>query len=830
MYSSCTIFRHFHLIAKMRKEVLLITCLSCLIDVYGQVIINELMQSNVDCIMDDMNDFPDSWIELYNEGMTDISLQDYRIGKKKDWQSAWQLPDVKISSKGFVIIYCDKASQGLHTNFRLESGKGCEVWLFHDSKVVDQVTDLQKQPAPNIAYGRLNESGKEWGYQLEPTPGSNNCGATSDRILGFPIFSETGRVITGEQSLSLTLTMPNGTPEGAEIHYTTDGSEPTRFSTVYNLPITINSTTVVRACIFFDGWLSPRSVTQSYIFFSREMTLPLISITTDKRYLKDSKIGIYIDGNYESGKKNYEHNWRRPMNIEVFDNIDMPSVINQLCEGRVAGGATRGADLKSMVVYAHQRFGTKHFAYEFFPDQKPGIKEFKSIMLRNGGNDFDYLYMRDPIVQRSMATHVDLDWQAWQPAIIYINGEYKGMLNIRERSNEDYVWSNYNKLDDIDMIENWKELKEGSWDNYNELMDFCKQHGHTLAEFEQIVDCDEYSNLILMNLYFNNFDTPGNNWMMWRPRQEGGRWRFVAKDTDFTLGLYGASPDYKILEWFYNPDYDREHNWGANSSEATRLFRRLMEDEVFNQRFIDKAAIYMGDFLNEKGIRAVWDPMYELFKTEFTYHRRLYQYNQWWPRNYNEELRDARNWLSRRTDQFYQQLGDYYKLGSPIKLTINKRTERVEDIDITFNGHKLSNGMFDGKFFAGREVVLSGEAYGGRTGSGWNVLTISSKGAVNTQVNGANYKFVMPQCTSLTITPMMTDASAINHLGSNQWTWHLEGEQLILTQVPSGTVVHLYDLRGMLLYNIIADGSVINIRLTHNKLHILKVGTQVIKL
>ena len=80
--------------------------------------------------------------------------------------------------------------------------------------------------------------------------------------------------------------------------------------------------------------------------------------------------------------------------------------------------------------------------YEFFPDQKPGLTDFKSLLLRNAGNDFDYLYMRDAIIQRTVASHVDIDWQAWRPAIVYINGVYKGMLNIRERSNEDYVYTN----------------------------------------------------------------------------------------------------------------------------------------------------------------------------------------------------------------------------------------------------------------------------------------------------------------------------------------------------------------------------------------------------
>lgn len=124
------------------------------------------------------------------------------------------------------------------------------------------------------------------------------------------------------------------------------------------------------------------------------------------------------------------------------------------------GGASRGSGLKSLAVYANKRFGEKRFYHEFFPDQTPGIDEFKSIEMRNAGNDFDYMYMRDAVIQQSMGLHADLDWQPSRPVILYINGEYKGIMNIRPRSNEDNIYSFYDGLEDIDMFENWNELKE----------------------------------------------------------------------------------------------------------------------------------------------------------------------------------------------------------------------------------------------------------------------------------------------------------------------------------------------------------------------------------
>jgi len=748
----------------MKKLLLLLAAATCH-HVMGQtLVINELMQSNIDCVMDDLNDYPDSWVELYNPTSAALNLQDYKIGTKENASKAWQLPSRMVPPGQRVLIYCDKAGEDagvspMHTDFRLESGKGCNVYLFKGETVCDEVIDLKKQPAPNIAYGRKTDGNGEWGYQQKATPGAANYGQLCQDILKAPEFSRSGSVMAGTTTFSLTLSAPDGSPAGTTIRYTLDGSEPTLNSPLYQHPITISKTTIVRATLFCNGWLSPRSACHSYIMFpnNRALTLPVISIMTDKKHLDDPKIGIYVDGTYQNGKKNYQFDWRRPINLEYFETADEDSRLNQLCETRIAGGATRSNALKTLAVYANKRFGEKRFSYEFFPDQRPGQKDFKSLMLRNAGNDFDYLYLRDAIIQRNMASHTDLDWQAWRPAIVYINGVYKGMLNIRERSNEDNIYTNYDGLEDIDMFENWNELKEGDWDNYNAFKAFYTEHGHTLAEYAEWMDWKEFLNLMVMNLYYNNLDAPGNNIVMWRPKASGGKWRWIAKDTDFGLGLYGVSYGYKSLEWINNPNYDADHNWGANGYEGTRLFRRLMEDADFKREFIDRACIYMGDFLNEQGTWAVWDPMYEQIKTEFPEHRKLYQYNQWWPAPYADEMNNARNWVKYRTNAFYTQLGNYYGLGTPIVMTINKGTEDMLD-ELTFNGVKLSRQVFDGRFFPNRQMTITGKAVAGKEITGWKVKI----GYNTSEVSGDVLTMVMPQTGSVVIQPVIGEASGIN--------------------------------------------------------------------
>ena len=742
----------------------------------AQLIINEVMQSNIDCIMDDLNEFPDSWVELYNSGDQAVNLQDYKLGLKEDAGSAFQLPSQTVTAHGYIVIYCDKSDEptGLHTDFRLDSGKG-NVYLFHGDEV--ETLALKKMPAPNIAYGRATDGADAWGYQQTPTPGAANCGSICSTLLGEPVFSEKGRVLTSSGSISLTLSLPEGSPEGTVIRYTTDGTEPTQSSNLYQSPFTINSNRVIRAKLFCDGYLSPISTAQSYIFLGRDMKMSVISIVTDDRYLNASDIGIIKN----NPNKNNKHDWRRPINIEMFDEAGAGSFINQLCETRVGGGQSREHPLKTLIVYANKRFGEKRFSHEFFPDQKPGLTEFKSLMLRNSGNDFAYLYMRDPIIQRVMGQNTDIDWQAWKPAIIYINGTYKGMLNIRERSNDDNVYTNYDGLEDLDMIEvsqensqMVEELKAGTWDRYNAFKAFYHESGHTMEEYNQIMDCQEYINIMAMNLYYGNRDFPGNNLVVWVPTAEGGRWRWIAKDTDYSLGLYGGtggSANHNIIEWIYGANNAGSEKW-ANTAEATQLFRSLMEDPNFQREFIDHCAIYMGDFLNARGTHKIWDPMEDLVKSELLLHRELYPSKSMWEwqvpdqqKKIDDEISSVSTWLSQRTDNFYNFLANHsaYNLGTPTPLVLNKDvaeevTTIVNGIEIKYFDSEHPYPYFDGKFFANRQLTVKGKAGEGRKVIGWKIdKTNSNNSTSSTTVYEPIYTFDMPSCKSLVLTALFAD-------------------------------------------------------------------------
>lgn len=796
----------------------------------AQLVLNEFMQSNVETIMDDICEFPDSWVELYNPGTESVNLSDFSIGIEEKASKAYKLPAKEVPAGGHILVYCDKESQGLHTDFRLESGKNGAIYLFKGGEIADELTKIAKMPAPDIAYGRKSDGDKKWGYELQPTPGYANEGGISDVILSEPVFSIPGGVYQ-TMSFSLELSLPDDAPEGTSIHYTTDGTEPTKDSRVYSETLNFSSSRVVRAKLFAEGAISRPSTTNSYLVLGRRVTLPVVSLTTDPKYLNDSKIGIYP--NNDGDKKKVD--WRRPVNFEYFPAPNSEAALNQLCETRVSGGATRGAKFKSQVVYANKRFGEKRLEYEFWPNSKPGMTDIKSIMLRNAGNDFDYMYFRDAAIQMNMATHCDLDWQAYQPAIVFINGQYRGMLNIRERSNEDNIYSNYNKLEDIDMFENWTELKTGTWDNYNDFKALYSDSETSFAELEKVMDVNEFMNLMILNIFHNNLDFPGNNICMWRPTAEDGKWRWVCKDTDFGLGLYGRDANYQYFKWLDTPNYDPSNNW-ANRPQDTKLYHTLIGTPEGKELFINKFIVYMGDFLNGETIRQTIDSLYRNINYEYPHHRKLV--NEWWPNHY-DEVSNAKKWAQNRTSFMWTQLKNKFLLGDQKIVNVNLTAPDINKCNFTYNSIPMTKGTFKGNDYVGRTIKIVGT---GKTDNyrvvGWElntdakVKTIKGNELTLTISDKVSYYIINAIVRSkdepdLEIDPEDEEPSNPDSPDEDLDPYvAINGHHIFIDKLSEGTNIYLYSIQGKLVDQHVMTNAPYNLTVVQNGLYILKINNK----
>lgn len=364
------------------------------------------------------------------------------------------------------------------------------------------------------------------------------------------------------------------------------------------------------------------------------------------------------------------------------------------------------------------------------------------------------------------------------------------MLNIRERSNDDNIYSNYNGLEDIDMIEisheevnnqdmYVEELKAGDEEFYEAFKTFYSQTGHTLAEYEEYMDVSEYLNIVIMNLFYGNIDFPGNNLVLWRPNNDDKdsglpkRWRFIAKDTDFGLGLYGRKPDYNTIKLLYDQSYDSGNAW-AFTEPATRLIKNMLEDPDILNLFIDKCCVFMGDFMNASGTGEIIDKIQTEAMEEFVAHRNKYNSGHDNRTDINNKFDNAKKWLTgyteqswghsttynSRTDYFYDFIRQKWGLGTAIPVTINKEVDATKIPDeVLVNGIKLTKGVFDGKLFLNREITLEGKTNNGNglSVTKWEIKTIANGVENTTYSNGPTYTFNVPSCTKLSINAVMVE-------------------------------------------------------------------------
>ncbi|KDN58849.1 CotH kinase family protein [Exiguobacterium sp. AB2] len=450
-----------------------------------------------------------------------------------------------------------------------------------------------------------------------------------ERLPDRPTFSVDSGIIAPGTTLSLEAT------DGADIFYTTDGSDPTPESTRYMSPITLdpsltadvpvlsNNRTatnrtpptfergaaeralVIRAISVKDGATSALS-TRTYLLDADLFTsnLPVVSLTTDARNLFDEKIGIYTpgdvpDGPLEIGRGNFfetGREWERPAHLDYFEGGE--HVFGQDIGIRIHGGFSRGLAQKSLRLYARSEYGQSRFYHPFFPGNDE--TEFNRLLLRNAGNDWQGAMLRDAFMQELLADR-PLDFQDYQPTIVLVNGEYWGLHNLRELYSPDYFEIKYD-IDETELaiLEADQDMPDGfvietgqdaDLIHYREMVRFAETNdlneSDKFTELERQMDVDNFLEYVAYQAFYGNLDSMFNNYIVWRKATEltdddvyghDGRWRWVVFDLD--QGFAGRLP----LEESINYDMFA-YLTGPGPEHA--LFRSLMASTEGRERFVE---------------------------------------------------------------------------------------------------------------------------------------------------------------------------------------------------------------------------------------------------
>lgn len=388
--------------------------------------------------------------------------------------------------------------------------------------------------------------------------------------------------------------------------------------------------TVVRARAFKTGAMPSPIVTKTYFVTpegSSRFALPVISLSVTESKFFDYEDGIFVAGkdfddwralnptedadiynvNEETGNANYVRSGdatEQVGNINYFVNGN--EVLNQNLGIRINGGNSRGIASKSLRLYARGELGSGSFNYPFFASET--YNSYKRLVLRNSGQDFYSTMFRDAL-GHTLINGLKTETRAYQPSVVFLNGEYFGILNIRERYDRHFFERKYGILEgELDYLKDDLTADEGDDEHYLAMQTYLENNSLVnQANYDYIatqLDPEDFRDYYISNIYEQNTDWPGWNTVFWRKRTaayepnapfgQDGRWRTAINDLDDGTGYFPSGSDHNTLEFATATgvfDY-------PNPEWATLILRRLLENNEFKLNFINRFADVLNTYFH----------------------------------------------------------------------------------------------------------------------------------------------------------------------------------------------------------------------------------------
>lgn len=690
----------------------------------SSILFNEICPSNIDQWVDPSFNYG-GWVELYNPTSTDIDITEWYLSDNLE-----KLQKVKISqttsvpANGFCTLWFDHYN--LWSTKTIDMKLDCDGASLYLSDSSGELVAAIDYPiaVSRCSWARTENGGETWNYCANPTPGlSNNSSKfASERLAAPEVDIESQIFSSGTKTLNVTI------PEGCTLRYTTNGSAPTETngSTSTTGRFTTTATCRYRFRLFKDGYLPSPVVNRTLIKSSLAIEIPILSISGTKDNFYGDSLGFFVKGvngrggNGSSEKCNWNMDWERPTVFEYFTANGQLLFAQETGLERF-GGHSRSKTPYSFKIKANKRYeGVNTLLYPFF-EEKPYLKH-KALLARNGGND-NKCRVYDVALQRIVATSgIDVDYQAYQPIAHFVNGVWKGTINLREPSNKHYVYANYGLDEDqIDQFEMNPDSgycqKCGTYDAMKQLYDLSKSASDesTYDQICNLLDMDEFCNYMAVEFYLRNWDWPQNNLKAWRPRQEDGRFRFILHDLDGFEWSESPFEDFAAKQIYtFDPLYDDTVSQYTKEIEVVTIFLNLLNNDTFRKKFIDTFSIVAYSVFEPNrcvevinSITRVVAPTQALYNSESPW---LYANHLIW------------NLPASRQPKLMQQLKEF----EPMQLT-DKTTQSVtvrSNIDeacVSVNDMTVPTGYFNGVFYP--PVTILAEAPAGYNFVGWRQTT-----------------------------------------------------------------------------------------------------------
>ncbi len=679
------------------------------------LVINEVMTGNVDNFISTAYNF-DKWIEIYNPTDQSVILDECYFSDKANELKMFQMPKtgVIVPAKGYYVVWFD--SHGICPTqpwFDLDNDGGAIYISDKNGQLLTSYT--YPSSVGRSSFARQEDGGEIWGWTVEATPGKSNVGSKFASVrLQAPTVNVESQMCTSAFDLQVDI------PTGCTLRYTTDGSTPTDVigMTSTDGAFRVSRTSNYRFRLYREGYLPSPVTTRSFIFDTNKYTVPVISVVTKHEYLYDDVIGCAVKGtngrtgNGQSTPANWNMDWDRPVSFQYIM-PDGTCAIDQEVSYTTSGGWTRANEPKSFKLKASKKYEGQNTYEHRFWEAKPFIKS-KTIQVRGGGNDGDGR-IKDALIQSIIQrSGIDIDMCSYQPAVVFINGNKKGVMNVREPNNKHHVYANWG-LDD-DMIEMYEQSPDsGSYMmlGTREVFDRIHQlsadaaNPDTYAELKELIHMDEYMNYMASKLYTGDWDWPDNNLKGWR-KLDGGRYRYVFFDSD---AAFSSNDPFSMFDTYQWHTYDYIYDEGGSrygEIEFATVFLNLLTNEEFRERFIDVMCVVSASVFDYERSCAIVDELVERINPIMAYEGKTAS-------NVGNAVK---NGINGRVDALANSMKNYSRFGlngtDPQTLLL---TSTLPSAEIYINDVKVPYSEFNGKVFG--PVTLKAIAPGGYKFCGW---------------------------------------------------------------------------------------------------------------
>ena len=471
-----------------------------------------------------------------------------------------------------------------------------------------------------------------------------------------------------------------------QVFYTLDGSRPDKTSFKFSKKLKISKSVVVRAVIYLG---EGRKEIQGSFFIGEKTRLPVVSIIGDPEDFWSEDKGIYVKGCCAEDKSpymgaNFWKGWEKSVLFEYF--VGQERVISQGVGVKIFGGYSKGMPMKSLSIMARKKYGKKYLKYPFFDNRD--ISQYKNVVLRNGGGDFNVSHFRDPLLT-GLGEDVGLDVQASKPVVVYLNGEFLGVHNLREKINEHFIRSHHGTGDqEINLLKHQKDVQIGSRHEYLKMLKFIKSsdfsNDQLLRELSGLMDVEGYIDYNILQVYIDNHDA-GGNIRFWNLAKTPSIWKWILFDLDLS---YGAShpKNYKNNTLDLMTKVNKEA-W-PHPSWSTLVIRGLLENDSLSRKYVDRFNDLLNTKFSEEQMLHRIDSMYTLYKPEMKR-----QFKRW--RNgsmdvWEYQMGVLRKFAKERPSYVRSHLKEKFALGDTISVAFQFNSDQSQ---VFINGVPLDSGQ-----------------------------------------------------------------------------------------------------------------------------------------